>query len=438
MQNIKSITAGLFLAIVAMGTTTGPARAVLIDNGTTTIDTVADLEWLDLTETIGKSYNDLVVDGFGGFIADGYHVATTSEVCSLFTSLGDSLPNCLSTGTANVSDPLVSANATLFVNLLGNTFASVSASNTCGFMDGGEVTSSSSVGFSSVQIDGGCNTGAGFAATTVGSNNTLDDTFSLGGVFLARDATPLLTTIPEPGTLAILSLGLMGLGFARGKKPAGAGNGRSKSIKSIATGLCMIVGAIGMSVQSARAVPIAGTPASGLPGPDVVTIDVEQGALPNDTIVTTQFTGVTFGPTYRIFDRGAIPVDNLVGRLLFSAVSVDPFSITFDSPVSAAGFHLRTALNQTTFFEALLSGAVLESFTAATTQTNTPSINNFFGFSGLVFDEIRFTVSSDDGFQMDNIQFVSAPPVSVSEPGMLALFVIGLVGFGFARRCKAA
>lgn len=60
----------------------GAARAALIDQGNITHDTVSHLEWLDLTETLGLSYEDIAA-GAGGFLADGWSFATTADVCGL-------------------------------------------------------------------------------------------------------------------------------------------------------------------------------------------------------------------------------------------------------------------------------------------------------------------------------------------------------------------
>ena len=58
-----------------------------IDNDTTTIDLSSGLEWLDLTETLGRSYNDvysdITTDGGQFDVADGWRHATKEEFISL-------------------------------------------------------------------------------------------------------------------------------------------------------------------------------------------------------------------------------------------------------------------------------------------------------------------------------------------------------------------
>ncbi len=188
-----------------------------------------------------------------------------------------------------------------------------------------------------------------------------------------------------------------------------------------------------MSAHSAWAIPITGTPASGLSSPDVV-IDFEQGALPVGTFVTTQFSGVTFGFLYQLSTME--PVDNVTGRFLFNPTSSPPGSILFDAPVSTAGFHLRTNTGTTTF-QAFIMGVLVESFSAPTFNTGSPTSNNFYGFQNITFDEIRYTISAfNNALNLDNLQYISAAP----EPSTLALFATGLALLGFLgwRRRRAA
>jgi len=77
-------------------------------DGLLTYDSDTKLSWLDLTATVGQSYNQ-VMAGFGGFTTDqGFRYATGDEVGGLFTAAG------ISQG----ADPQISAKAAL-MNLLG-------------------------------------------------------------------------------------------------------------------------------------------------------------------------------------------------------------------------------------------------------------------------------------------------------------------------------
>lgn len=67
LNYIKLIWAGICIAAATLSMT---ANATIIDQGVITLDTETNMEWLDLTETIGKSYNE-VIGGYGNYIANG-------------------------------------------------------------------------------------------------------------------------------------------------------------------------------------------------------------------------------------------------------------------------------------------------------------------------------------------------------------------------------
>ena len=63
------------------------------DRGSTTYDPNTGLEWLDLSFTAGRSYQE-VIDGWGGYTTtSGYRMATRSEVMGLFTAFGENRLN---------------------------------------------------------------------------------------------------------------------------------------------------------------------------------------------------------------------------------------------------------------------------------------------------------------------------------------------------------
>jgi hypothetical protein len=187
------------------------SQAILIDNGSTTVDTATNLEWLDVTATLGESYNS-VIGGFGGYIADGYSVATTSQLCVLFGALGDSIANC---PDANI-DILAAANAAEFIFKFGDTTVSQSGyAGTFGWFDSGYVSSSGTVGIgciegSALQMACAWRPNSAYATGVWGSTNAKVD---LVGGWLVRVAS-----VPEPAIIALFTLGLVGIGFARRKR----------------------------------------------------------------------------------------------------------------------------------------------------------------------------------------------------------------------------
>lgn len=82
------IAVGAFLQVVLI--LSPPAYALdlsrFIDNDRTTIDTVTGLEWLDVTESLNLSYDDVAVEFNTGGMFEGYRYASTIETEELFNA----------------------------------------------------------------------------------------------------------------------------------------------------------------------------------------------------------------------------------------------------------------------------------------------------------------------------------------------------------------
>ena len=187
--------------------------------------------------------------------------------------------------------------------------------------------------------------------------------------------------------------------------------------------VCVGIAAIAVSLQPVGATPINGA-ATGIAGAEF-TIDFETPSIALGTVVTSQFAGVTFGTNFEI--RSNPGFANIIGKYLDDIGSGAPGPIVFDQDLKAVSFNLRTDPGTTTF-QAFLDGVLVESFSAATNLTNT---SNFFGFQDIIFDEIRLSGAVSNGFNVDNLEFVTVP-----EPSSVALFALGIIGLGAARRRK--
>lgn len=82
-MNIKSLT----LAISALVLSTG-VNASIVDQGNSTFDTDTELVWLDVTETLGMSYNQVLNQLGEGDQFYGYRYATADELQVLLTNIG--------------------------------------------------------------------------------------------------------------------------------------------------------------------------------------------------------------------------------------------------------------------------------------------------------------------------------------------------------------
>ena len=98
------------------------ANAAIVDMGNITRDTATGLDWLDLTETNGRSYNDISSKLGAGQEFDGWRYASVTEVQVLWSNLG------MSNGTNEsllTSDVIYGAFVSS-VNIIGNTANTVS------------------------------------------------------------------------------------------------------------------------------------------------------------------------------------------------------------------------------------------------------------------------------------------------------------------------
>jgi hypothetical protein len=83
---------GMLVAATIAVASIGSANSLLVDQGMNTLDKGTSLQWLDLTATVGESY-DFFAGGFGGYHAAGYRHATVLEVAQPFTNGGMTFQN---------------------------------------------------------------------------------------------------------------------------------------------------------------------------------------------------------------------------------------------------------------------------------------------------------------------------------------------------------
>ena len=200
-----------------------------------------------------------------------------------------------------------------------------------------------------------------------------------------------------------------------------------------------LVGAGYIALQSTGfAVPIIGG-STGLPSPDQ-TITFNEIVLASGTPLTTQYSalGVTFSGVFYNPQPDPFPNISVPYAGNFSATGVppvnltNPFSIMFTQDVTDASFAMATRVG-TSLFESYLNGVLVESFVA---PTGFSSSNDFYGFTGSFFDEIRVTVTSQNGAAVfDNLRFNYASANGVPEAGTaVGLLGIGLLALGALHR----
>jgi hypothetical protein len=185
-----------------------------------------------------------------------------------------------------------------------------------------------------------------------------------------------------------------------------------------------------LATVSVSATPIIDR-ANGLASPDVL-LDFGSDLFPIGTVITNQFAsdGIVFGSNY-VYSTTPANAPSAAAGLIGPADGFSPTgSIFFSNDVSSAVFSWRTN-NGSTTFDAFNDGSLVETFTAPSNASVPVVSGKFYGFEGIIFDEIRISIAAvNESFSLDNLQYISAVP----EPATLGLFGLGLAGLGFARR----
>jgi hypothetical protein len=168
---------------------------------------------------------------------------------------------------------------------------------------------------------------------------------------------------------------------------------------------------------------------SGLDAP-AETVDFSEHTFADNTLINNQFSdqGVTFSVDlfYQNTFSPNMPNSDAPTLTNFNPDNgnglTNPFSINFTSPVYAAAFVLGTNPN-TTLFTALLNGIVVDSGSAPSSLGNAM---DFYGFSGVVFDQIIISVGGDAFAVLDTLEFNPGTSVpDVPEPTTWALILVG-------------
>lgn len=166
-----------------------PASATLLDLGSITRDTASGLDWLDVSESVGFTFDEIEA-GVGGFGQAGWRHANTAEVCGLFTQFA-SFPCPGNSGFGFVSE------ARALIELVGSAPNPLLTSGL--FADGQDPQRVGDAVANALPIAGIL--GINLDAIPV-------DAIPRGGHSLVRP-------IPEASTALLLALGLVGMGVRR-------------------------------------------------------------------------------------------------------------------------------------------------------------------------------------------------------------------------------
>lgn len=184
----------------------------LEDHATFTRDLNSNLEWLDLSFTQGKSYNQVLTELSSTPQLSGWRFATVNEFTGLFTTRGYAFSGTAIT-TQNTGDQF---NAALFPTLIeyfGATAVAGTSSIARGVLDENWVNgSNNSQIFGEIRFRNSIPT-----ISSANLDKVLDnDSGSILGSFLVREVA--VSPVPEPATWMMMLLGGIFLIFSARKK----------------------------------------------------------------------------------------------------------------------------------------------------------------------------------------------------------------------------
>lgn len=179
-----------------------------------TYDTNTGLEWLDLTETNGISYSSMLTLLGSGQQYEGWRYANYDEVATIFDYFG--LRSYANGGHSLVQGSAEDIAIESFTQLFGDTVGEYG--NYYGVLGILVDDLATSVARRGVYITGGINGTYTYNETGLNACCTHSVTSSplYMGSYLVREAKQ----VPEPSSLAVFALGLMGLASRKFKKQA--------------------------------------------------------------------------------------------------------------------------------------------------------------------------------------------------------------------------